>query len=57
MLNNGKLAEIARPDLNPVRVMVVDDSVVVRGLLSRWIDHDPELAVVGAFRNVNLPCE
>ena len=51
MLNNGKLAEIARPDLNPVRVMVVDDSVVVRGLLSRWIDHDPELAVVGAFRN------
>ena len=28
----------------PVRVMIVDDSVVVRGLIGRWIDEDPALA-------------
>lgn len=35
---------------DPVRVMVVDDSVVARGLISRWIDEDPELAVVATHR-------
>ena len=29
-------APFAAPD--PVRVMIVDDAVVVRGLVSRWID-------------------
>ena len=36
---------------DPIRVMVVDDSVVVRGLLSRWIDENPELAIVASHRN------
>ena len=27
--------------------MVVDDCVVIRGLLSRWIDAEPDMAVVG----------
>ena len=36
---------------DPVKVMVVDDSVVVRGMLTRWIDEDPELAVIAAHRN------
>ncbi|PLX35801.1 MAG: chemotaxis response regulator protein-glutamate methylesterase [Hyphomicrobiales bacterium] len=31
--------------------MVVDDSVVVRGLLSRWIDENAEMAVVASHRN------
>src|SRR5262249_29242883 len=28
-----------------------DDAIVVRSLLSRWIDEAPGLALVGAFRN------
>jgi two-component system, chemotaxis family, protein-glutamate methylesterase/glutaminase len=34
----------------PIRVMVVDDAVVVRGLLSRWIDEEPGLEVVASLR-------
>lgn len=30
--------------------MVVDDSVVVRGLISRWIEEEPDLAVVASLR-------
>ncbi len=36
---------------DPVRVMVVDDSVVVRGLVSRWIEEEPGLAVAASLRN------
>ncbi len=32
----------------PVRVMIVDDSVVVRGILSAIIEHEPGLKVVGS---------
>ncbi len=39
---------------DPVRVMVVDDSVVIRGLIGRWIDADPALAVVATHRNGQL---
>jgi two-component system chemotaxis response regulator CheB len=35
---------------NPIRVMVVDDAVVVRGLLSRWIEEDPRLKLVASLR-------
>ncbi len=38
----------------PVRVMVVDDSVVIRGLFSRWIEADPELEIVATHRNGEL---
>lgn len=34
-----------------IRVMVVDDSAVVRGLITRWLDDDPRLHVVCAARN------
>lgn len=34
-----------------LKVMVVDDSVVVRGLVSRWIAEDPQMVVVGSMRN------
>lgn len=34
----------------PIRVMVVDDSVVVRGLVSRWIAETPGLEAVGSLR-------
>ncbi len=33
-----------------VRVMVVDDSAVARGFLRRWIDVEPGIEIVGAFR-------
>src|ERR1041384_352632 len=34
-----------------IRVMVVDDAVVVRSLLSRWINETPDLLLVAALRN------
>jgi two-component system chemotaxis response regulator CheB len=34
----------------PLRVMVVDDSVVIRGLISRWIDSEPDMVVAGSLR-------
>jgi len=45
----------AHPD--SVRVMVVDDSVVIRGLLSRWVDADPALDLVASHRNGRLAVE
>ena len=42
----------AQPDR--IRVMVVDDSVVIRGLLSRWVEADPALELVAAHRNGRL---
>src|SRR5215467_5575702 len=38
----------ADPD---IRVMVVDDSVVVRGLVSRWIEEEPGLVVAASLRH------
>ena len=34
-----------------IRVMVVDDAAVVRGLLSRWVEETPGLRLVAALRN------
>jgi two-component system chemotaxis response regulator CheB len=34
----------------PLRVMVVDDSVVIRGLLSRWIASEPDMVVAASLR-------
>lgn len=34
----------------PIRVMVVDDSVVIRGLISRWIDAEPDMTVAASLR-------
>ncbi len=34
----------------PLRVMVVDDSAVIRGLVTRWIEAEPDMAVVGSLR-------
>jgi len=36
--------------LAPIRVMVVDDAVVVRGLVSRWIEEEPGLKLVASLR-------
>lgn len=34
----------------PIRVMIVDDAAVVRGLVSRWIDEEPDIEVVASLR-------
>ena len=34
----------------PVRVMVVDDSVVIRGMIARWIDAEPDMKVAASLR-------
>ena len=39
------------PEDGPFRVMVVDDSAVIRGMVSRWIEADPALTVVGSASN------
>ena len=33
-----------------IRVMIVDDAVVVRGLFSRWVGEEPDLEVAAALR-------
>src|SRR5258708_6546979 len=34
-----------------IRVMIVDDAVVVRGLMSRWLAEESGIEIVGSFRN------
>jgi len=48
---SAALTAPSRIDAEPaIRVMVVDDSVVVRGLVSRWLEATPGIKVVGSFR-------
>jgi len=41
----------ASPAEAPIRVMVVDDAVVVRSLLARWVDGEPDMRVMASLRN------
>jgi len=34
----------------PLRVMVVDDSVVIRGVISRWLASEPDMVVAASLR-------
>ncbi|MGA2054860.1 MAG: chemotaxis response regulator protein-glutamate methylesterase [Bradyrhizobium sp.] len=34
----------------PLRVMLVDDSVVIRGMISRWLGSEPDIAVAASLR-------
>src|ERR1700687_803392 len=34
----------------PLRVMVVDDSVVIRGLIARWLGSEPDMGVAASLR-------
>ncbi|WP_428674263.1 protein-glutamate methylesterase/protein-glutamine glutaminase [Roseibium sp.] len=47
----------ASPGSDPIKVMVVDDAVVIRGLLTRWLGEDKDLKVVGSHRNGKLAVE
>ena len=41
----------AFPDSGPIRVMVVDDSAVIRGLIRQWLDAEPDIEVVYTAAN------
>ena len=41
----------SRLNQDNIRVMIVDDSVVVRGLVSRWVEEEDGLCSVGKFSN------
>ncbi len=43
-------ASLATDADKPIRVMIVDDAVVARRLLTRWIDAEPDLTVVASLR-------
>ena len=33
--------------LRPLKIMIVDDSAVVRGLISRWLEQEPDMVLAG----------
>lgn len=37
-----------RSEAHPFQVMIVDDSAVIRGMIRRWLESDPAIAVVGS---------
>jgi two-component system, chemotaxis family, protein-glutamate methylesterase/glutaminase len=48
----SKIRDPILPQLNaPLKVAIVDDSVVVRGLVSRWLRETVGIEVVGTFRS------
>jgi two-component system, chemotaxis family, protein-glutamate methylesterase/glutaminase len=47
-LTSASIPNSTRQD--PLRVMVVDDSVVIRGLISRWIASEPDMVVAASLR-------
>ncbi len=44
----------ATPSAHPIKVMIVDDSAVVRGLVSRWVEEEAGLEVVARHANGRL---
>src|SRR5680860_262699 len=52
-MSSAALADQASPAQasKAIKVAVVDDSAVVRGLVSRWIDAEPGLEVCGRYPN------
>lgn len=51
MTNAAAETQTARGAATPIRVMVVDDSAVIRGLLTRTLEADPEIAVIASVGN------
>jgi two-component system, chemotaxis family, protein-glutamate methylesterase/glutaminase len=44
----------ASPSATPIKVMIVDDSAVVRGLVLRWVEEEAGLEVVARHANGRL---
>ena len=45
-----KPASLATTVERRIRVMIVDDAIVARRLLARWIDAEPDMTVVACLR-------
>jgi len=56
---DAPLTALGRPtrSARPIRVMIVDDSAVVRGLVARWIEEESGLEVVARHANGRLAVE
>jgi two-component system, chemotaxis family, protein-glutamate methylesterase/glutaminase len=50
-LVDNSLQPRGTPRAEPIRVMIVDDAIVVRGLLVRWIEAEVGLQVVASLRS------
>jgi len=50
-LVDNSLQSRGAPRNDPIRVMIVDDAIVVRGLLARWIEAETGLQVVASLRS------
>jgi two-component system chemotaxis response regulator CheB len=45
------VSAVAPDELGPIRVLVVDDALVARGLVARWLNAESDIEVVAALRN------
>ncbi len=48
---NGLQPDPASQKGKPIRVMIVDDAIVVRGLVGKWLEEEADFAVVAKHRN------
>lgn len=46
--------QTASANHDPIKVMVVDDAVVVRGLITRWVNEQPDMTLAGHAVNGKL---
>lgn len=46
-----KITAVENDPGSPFRIMLVDDSAVIRGMLHRWLSADPECQIVGSYHN------
>ena len=51
MSSLSSAAALPNRGLDPIRIMLVDDSAVIRGLYTRIIESDPELRIVASVSN------
>lgn len=47
----AKPAATSVKDANAIKVLVVDDSAVIRGIVARWVEASPDMVVVGTAVN------
>src|SRR5579863_3338170 len=47
-LTSAAVPSALKPE--PLRVMLVDDSVVIRGMISRWLGAEPDIVVAASLR-------
>lgn len=50
-MQQATVAKVSRPEGRPIRVMIVDDAVVVRGLVNRWLTDEGGFEVISTCRS------